>query len=159
MPDSPSTGKPFEIGFVMAGAISAGAYSAGVLDFLVEALDPWGHASGRDAAARGRVEGGVRGVGRQHRRGHPRREPEGRLPARHAGRQGHARAAQPALRQLGEPHQHPPPARHARPAGRAQGGVAPRLHRAVRHRARGHGLRRRRARDPQAVAVQPGARV
>lgn len=31
----------FEIGLVMAGAISAGCYSAGVLDFLIEALDAW----------------------------------------------------------------------------------------------------------------------
>lgn len=33
--------KPFEIGLVMAGAVSAGAYTAGVLDFLFEALDEW----------------------------------------------------------------------------------------------------------------------
>ena len=31
----------FELGLVLAGAISAGAYSAGVIDFLVEALDAW----------------------------------------------------------------------------------------------------------------------
>lgn len=31
----------FEIGLVMAGAISAGAYTAGVVDFLIEALDAW----------------------------------------------------------------------------------------------------------------------
>jgi hypothetical protein len=31
--------KPFELGLVLAGAISAGAYSAGVVDFLIEALD------------------------------------------------------------------------------------------------------------------------
>ena len=31
----------FELGFALAGAISAGAYTAGVLDFLVEALDAW----------------------------------------------------------------------------------------------------------------------
>jgi len=31
----------FEIGLVMAGAISAGAYTAGALDFLIEALDTW----------------------------------------------------------------------------------------------------------------------
>jgi hypothetical protein len=35
MPDRPT----FELGLVMAGAISAGAYTAGVLDFLLEALD------------------------------------------------------------------------------------------------------------------------
>ncbi len=32
---------PFKIGINMAGAISAGAYTAGVLDFLIEALDEW----------------------------------------------------------------------------------------------------------------------
>src|SRR4051794_22210612 len=31
----------FEIGLVMAGAMSAGAYPAGVLDFLIQALDQW----------------------------------------------------------------------------------------------------------------------
>src|SRR3954465_8870123 len=35
MPDHPT----LELGLVMAGAISAGAYTAGVLDFLIEALD------------------------------------------------------------------------------------------------------------------------
>lgn len=33
--------KPFELGLVMAGAISGGAYTAGVVDFLIEALDAW----------------------------------------------------------------------------------------------------------------------
>ncbi|HXY25619.1 MAG TPA: patatin-like phospholipase family protein [Candidatus Acidoferrum sp.] len=33
--------KPFRIGVNMAGAVSAGAYTAGVLDFLIEALDDW----------------------------------------------------------------------------------------------------------------------
>ena len=36
----------FEIGLVMAGAISAGAYTAGVIDFLIEALDQWYAAHG-----------------------------------------------------------------------------------------------------------------
>ena len=31
----------FELGLVMAGAISAGAYTAGVIDFLLQALDEW----------------------------------------------------------------------------------------------------------------------
>jgi hypothetical protein len=35
------TERPFELGLVMAGAISAGAYTAGVMDFLIEALDAW----------------------------------------------------------------------------------------------------------------------
>ena len=34
-------GHEFQIGLTMSGAISAGAYTAGVLDFLVEALDAW----------------------------------------------------------------------------------------------------------------------
>ncbi|NJO67530.1 MAG: hypothetical protein HC826_00690 [Rhodospirillales bacterium] len=33
--------RAFEIGLVMAGACSAGAYTAGVIDFLLEALDAW----------------------------------------------------------------------------------------------------------------------
>lgn len=37
----PSPGRPFKLGFVMAGAVSAGAYTAGVFDFLVQALDAW----------------------------------------------------------------------------------------------------------------------
>lgn len=32
---------PFRLGINMAGAVSAGAYTAGVLDFLTEALDAW----------------------------------------------------------------------------------------------------------------------
>ncbi|MBX9257701.1 patatin-like phospholipase family protein [Desmonostoc muscorum CCALA 125] len=31
----------FEIGLVMAGAVSAGAYTSGVIDFMFEALDQW----------------------------------------------------------------------------------------------------------------------
>ena len=31
----------FEIGLCMAGAVSAGAYTAGVMDYLVETLDKW----------------------------------------------------------------------------------------------------------------------
>ena len=37
MPERPV----FELGLVMAGAISAGAYTAGVMDFLIEALDAY----------------------------------------------------------------------------------------------------------------------
>lgn len=33
--------SPYRIGLVMAGAVSAGAYTAGVLDFLMEALETW----------------------------------------------------------------------------------------------------------------------
>jgi hypothetical protein len=31
----------FEIALVLAGGISAGAYTAGVMDYLIEALDEW----------------------------------------------------------------------------------------------------------------------
>jgi hypothetical protein len=43
-----STKPPFEIGITMAGAISAGAYTAGVIDFLIEALDAWEAAKERN---------------------------------------------------------------------------------------------------------------
>ena len=33
--------KAFQIGLTMSGAISAGAYTAGVFDFLIQALDEW----------------------------------------------------------------------------------------------------------------------
>lgn len=33
--------RPFQIGLVLAGAISAGAYTAGVLDFLLQSLHAW----------------------------------------------------------------------------------------------------------------------
>ncbi len=35
------SGKEFQIGLTMSGAISAGAYTAGVVDFLIEALEAW----------------------------------------------------------------------------------------------------------------------
>lgn len=34
-------GETFKIGLCMAGAVSAGAYTAGVLDYLIEALERW----------------------------------------------------------------------------------------------------------------------
>ena len=37
----PPEADTFEIGLVLAGAVSAGAYTAGVMDFLFEALDEW----------------------------------------------------------------------------------------------------------------------
>jgi hypothetical protein len=40
--------RGFELGIVMAGAISAGAYSAGVMDFLIEALDAYEDAKKQD---------------------------------------------------------------------------------------------------------------
>src|SRR5271166_6231296 len=33
--------KTFHLGINMAGAVSAGAYTAGVLDFMIEALEEW----------------------------------------------------------------------------------------------------------------------
>jgi hypothetical protein len=33
--------RTFEVGLVMAGAVSAGAYTAGVVDFLLQALEAW----------------------------------------------------------------------------------------------------------------------
>jgi predicted acylesterase/phospholipase RssA len=33
--------QPFYLGLNMAGTVSAGAYTAGVIDFLVEAMDAW----------------------------------------------------------------------------------------------------------------------
>jgi hypothetical protein len=41
----------FEIGLVMGGTVSAGAYTAGVMDFLFEALDAW------EDARNGKIEG------------------------------------------------------------------------------------------------------
>lgn len=35
------SGKDFKVAINMAGAVSAGAYTAGVLDFLIEALEEW----------------------------------------------------------------------------------------------------------------------
>jgi hypothetical protein len=44
------SGREFQIGLTMSGAISAGAYTAGVIDFLIEALDAWEDArNGPDA--------------------------------------------------------------------------------------------------------------
>lgn len=40
----------FEIGLVLAGAVSAGSYTAGVVDTLVEALDRWEAAKARNEA-------------------------------------------------------------------------------------------------------------
>ncbi|MGP0173819.1 patatin-like phospholipase family protein [Pseudomonas sp. NCHU5208] len=42
--------EQFRIGITMAGAISAGTYSAGVLDFLLQALDEWQQAKERGEA-------------------------------------------------------------------------------------------------------------
>ena len=41
MPQQWNTPDTFHLGINMAGAVSAGAYTAGVLDFLMEALEEW----------------------------------------------------------------------------------------------------------------------
>lgn len=48
MTDRQPPRRRFEVGLVMAGAASAGAYTAGVVDFLIEALQAW-----QDAKATG----------------------------------------------------------------------------------------------------------
>ncbi|HEX2114372.1 MAG TPA: hypothetical protein VHM01_08195 [Alphaproteobacteria bacterium] len=45
----------FEIGLCMAGAISGGAYAAGVVDFLLEALEEWEKRRGQSGIASHRV--------------------------------------------------------------------------------------------------------
>lgn len=49
------TQPTFEIGLAMAGAISAGAYAAGVMDFLIEALDEWEKQRGKPEIPNHRV--------------------------------------------------------------------------------------------------------
>lgn len=39
--DKENNDQTFQIGLCMAGAVSAGAYTAGVLDYLIEALETW----------------------------------------------------------------------------------------------------------------------
>lgn len=47
---------PFYLGLTMAGAVSAGAYTAGVMDFLIEALDEWENRKGLDNVPTHRVK-------------------------------------------------------------------------------------------------------
>jgi hypothetical protein len=50
----------FEIGLVLAGAVSGGAYQAGVIDFLMEALERWEEAKeSEDAALRDALRHGA----------------------------------------------------------------------------------------------------
>ena len=62
--------RTFELGLVMAGAISAGAYSAGVADFLFEALDAYEEEKrkpGWDGPIHDvRISDHVWGLGRRH---------------------------------------------------------------------------------------------
>src|ERR1051325_9114540 len=46
----------FYIGLCMAGAVSAGAYTAGVIDYLIEALQKWEDLRGQPGVPRHRVE-------------------------------------------------------------------------------------------------------
>ena len=46
----PLNGVDFEIGLVLGGTVSAGAYTAGVIDYLMEALDAWTAAKEQGAA-------------------------------------------------------------------------------------------------------------
>jgi hypothetical protein len=47
--------KPFYVGICMAGAISAGAYTAGVMDYLIEALEEWESRRGKPGVPTHRV--------------------------------------------------------------------------------------------------------
>jgi hypothetical protein len=44
-PGTPAPANTFEIALVLGGTVSAGAYTAGALDFLIEALDAWTQAA------------------------------------------------------------------------------------------------------------------
>jgi predicted acylesterase/phospholipase RssA len=48
--DTEQNTNTFEIGLVLAGAVSAGAYAAGVIDFLIEAIDRWYTAKENEAS-------------------------------------------------------------------------------------------------------------
>jgi hypothetical protein len=47
--------KPFQLGLALAGAISAGAYTAGAMDFLVQALSEWESHRGQAGVPQHRV--------------------------------------------------------------------------------------------------------
>jgi len=53
-PKSRQCSSTFEIALALAGAVSAGAYTAGVMDFLFEALDEW-HKHRSDPARKGQL--------------------------------------------------------------------------------------------------------
>jgi len=48
--------QTFKVGLCMAGAVSAGAYTAGVMDFLLEALETWEQRRGQAGVPTHRVE-------------------------------------------------------------------------------------------------------
>ena len=51
-----SQGDTFKIGFALSGAISAGAYTAGVLDYFFQALNAWEKVRGEEGVPEHRVE-------------------------------------------------------------------------------------------------------
>src|SRR5580658_6096304 len=55
MPESTEQQK-FYLGLCMAGAVSAGSYTAGVVDFLLEALEKWEKRRGQPGVPTHRVE-------------------------------------------------------------------------------------------------------
>jgi hypothetical protein len=54
--DQSSKDQTFYLGICMAGAVSAGSYTAGVMDFLLEALEEWQKRSGQDGVPTHKVE-------------------------------------------------------------------------------------------------------
>lgn len=48
--------NPFHIGLCMAGAVSAGAYTAGVVDYLIKSLDRWEQSRGQPGVPTHRVQ-------------------------------------------------------------------------------------------------------
>ena len=51
-----SQGDTFKIGFALSGAISAGAYTAGVLDYFFQALNAWENVRGEEGVPEHRVD-------------------------------------------------------------------------------------------------------
>jgi predicted acylesterase/phospholipase RssA len=48
--------NPFHIGLCMAGAVSAGAYTAGVVDYLIKSLERWEQSRGQPGVPTHRVQ-------------------------------------------------------------------------------------------------------
>jgi Patatin-like phospholipase len=51
-----SQGDTFKVGFALSGAISAGAYTAGVIDYFFQALNAWENVRGEDGVPEHRVD-------------------------------------------------------------------------------------------------------
>lgn len=56
MDQPPKETKKFYVGLCMAGAVSAGSYTAGVVDYLLEALEEWEKRRGEEGVPSHRVE-------------------------------------------------------------------------------------------------------